>query len=157
MTGAVQRLLLALLLVLTAGCGYRFVDPFPASDYALDPVRNATAEPGLASYLEEEMLATGVFRGGAPRSLSLVVVEFGEEVDSVDSGGRPVRQKLTMTVAWKVDGPESARADFGREEVSRTYPYSAEPVTLQWNRDAAVRLLVEAAARKILLTIGSPS
>lgn len=142
------------LVLFPVGCSYRFVDPFPASDYALVSVRNATGEAGLASLLEEEMRRRGAFKERSANRLSVTVTVFTETVESVRSDGSPVRQKLTMDVAWKVEGTQPAQATFGKEVVVRSYPYSAVLPTLDWNRSAAVRLLTEMAARSILERLG---
>ncbi len=42
----------------------------------------------------------------------------------------------------------------GTEVVDRSYPYSADLSTLDWNRSAAIRLLSEMAARSILDNFG---
>jgi hypothetical protein len=55
-----------------------------------------------------------------------------------------------MGVAWRVEGPSTREAVSGKETVVRSYPYSADPSTLDWNRSAAVRLIAELAARRIL-------
>ena len=143
-----------LLFLLPAGCGYRFVDPFPASDYALASVKNATGEADIASLLEDEMRKTGGFKERSANRLSVTITGFSETVESVDSAGVPVRQKLTMDVAWKVEESRSAQGTFGKEVVVRSYPYSNDFTTLDWNRRAAVRLLTEMAARSVLERLG---
>ena len=127
-----------------------FVDPFPASDYALVRVANSSPETGLASLLEEELRRNGGFQERSLNLLSVTVTSFSETVESVSSTGSPLRQKLTMEVAWKVEAPSSSGAVFGKETAVRSYPYSDDPSTLDWNRSAAVRLLTEMAARRIL-------
>jgi len=146
--------LLVLPVLFSVGCGYRFVDPLPASGYALASVRNATAEPGLAPGLEEALRSSGAFKGTSARELSVVITRFHEGVASVSSSGTALRQELTMEVAWKVKGPEDGQNPGGEETVVRTYPYSADAVTLQWNRSAAVRLLVRSAAASVLERLG---
>lgn len=136
------------------GCGYRLVDPFPASDYALISVRNVTSEPGLAPLLEEEMRGSAGFKESSAKRLSVAITGFRDTVDSVGSTGSPLRQELTMEVSWKVEGPTSSQAIFGKEVVVRTYPYSTDLTTLDWNRDAAVRLLIKMAASEILDSLG---
>ena len=147
-------ILIFFLILLPAGCSYRFVDPFPASDYALVSVRNSTGESGLGVILEEEMRRSGGFKERSANRLSVTVTGFNETVESVSSDGSPVRQKLAINVAWKVEGPKSAQAVFGKETASRTYPYSTNLPTLDWNRSAAVRLLTELAASRILEGLG---
>ena len=147
-------ILLILTIFIQTGCSYRFVDPFPASDYALVRVGNSTPEAGLASLLEEELRRNGGFQEHSANLLSVTVTSFNETVESVSSSGSPLRQKLTMEVAWKVEAPSSSEAVFGKETTVRSYPYSADPSTLDWNRSAAVRLLTEMAARRILETLG---
>jgi hypothetical protein len=115
MTYRYLSLVLILLVLLPAGCSYRFVDPFPASEYALASVRNATGEAGLATLLEEEMLKHGGFKERSANRLSVTVTGFTETVESVSSDGIPVRQKLTMDVAWKVEGTQSAQTTFGKD------------------------------------------
>ena len=142
------------LILFSTGCSYRFVDPFPASDYALVSVRNATEEAGLASMLEEEMRRSGGFKERSANRLSVTITDFTESVESVSSDGIPVRQKLTMDIAWKVEGTLTAQATFGKEVVVREYAYSTDLTTLDWNRSAAVRLLTELAARSVFERLG---
>jgi hypothetical protein len=137
-----------------SGCSYRFVQPFPASDYALVKVGNSSPEAGLAPLLEEELRRNGGFHKRSANLLSVTVTDFSETVESVSSSGSPVRQKLSMEVAWKVERTSSSKAVSGKETVVRSYPYSADPSTLDWNRSAAVRLLTEMAARRILENFG---
>jgi hypothetical protein len=151
MTSRYLGILAILLILFQTGCSYRFVDPFPASNYALVSVRNATSEPGLASLLEEEMRRNGDFRELSANRLSITVSAFLETVESVSSDGTPVRQKLTMYVAWKAEGTQSVS---GKEVAVRSYPYSTDPPTLDWNRSAAIRLLTEMAARSVLENFG---
>jgi hypothetical protein len=143
-------ILLMITIFIQTGCSYRFVDPFPASDYALARVGNSSPEPGLAPLLEEELRRNGGFKEHSAYRLSVTVTDFTETVESVSSSGSPVRQKLTMDIAWKVEGASSSETVFGKETAVRSYPYSADPSTLDWNRSAAVRLLAEMAARRIL-------
>jgi len=144
--------IVAILLVLfPAGCSYRFVDPFPASDYALASVRNSTPEAGLASMLEEQLRRNGAFRERSVNKLRVTVSGFSEIVESVSSDGIPVRQKLTMDVVWKAKGAQSVS---GKEVVVRSYPYSNVLSTLDWNRRAALHILTEMAARKVLENLG---
>ncbi|MCJ7499383.1 hypothetical protein MUP29_03940 [bacterium] len=142
------------LVLFPAGCSYRFVDPFPVYEYALVSVRNSTAETGLAVLLEEEMRKIGGFNDRSANRLSVTVTGFTETVESVSSDGFPVRQKLTINVAWKVEGKQPAQAVFGSDTTSRTYPYSTNLPTLDWYRSAAVRLLTETAASRILAGLG---
>jgi hypothetical protein len=60
-----------------------------------------------------------------------------------------------MEVAWKIEGARLAQAVLGNKVIDRTYPYSADLTTLDWNRNAALRLLAETAAREILEDIGA--
>jgi len=142
------------LVLFPAGCSYRFVDPLTASDYALVSVKNATGEPGLAYLLEEEMLRTGGFKERSTYKLSVTITGFTETVESISSDGTPVRQKLTLDVAWRVEGMQSAQGTYGKESVVRSYPHTTNLSTLDWNRSAAVRLLTEGAARSILEHLG---
>lgn len=150
--------IVALILLLSpVGCGYRFVDPLPAHDYALVSVQNATGEAGLAFLLEEELRRRGGFRKGSTNRLSIAVTGFTETVESVSSGGTPVRQKLTMEVTWKVETEKGAQPRHGREVAVRSYPYSVDLATLDFTRNAALRLLTEMAARSVLENIeGQP-
>ena len=141
---------MVLLCVSAAGCSYRFVDPFPASDYSLVLVRNSTAEAGLAAILEEELRRFGGFKKSSSNHLSVTITSFTERVESIGSSGTPVRQALVMEIAWKVEGKQAAQATFGSLTVDRSYPYSSDLSTLDWNRNAAIRLLSEMAARKVL-------
>ncbi len=154
MIGFFRPLALFLAAVLLSGCGYRFVDPFPASDYALVSVRNATPEPGLAPLLEQELLQRGGFRDRSENRLSVSITAFSERVESVGSDGRPLRQKVTLDVAWRIEGPQTAQGTFGKEKVERSYPWTDIPETLEWNRNAAIRLLAEGAARVIVQRLG---
>jgi len=151
MTNRYVFIVAILLILFPAGCSYRFVDPFPASDYALASVRNSTPEAGLANMLEEQLRRNGAFRERSANKLSVTVSGFSEIVESVSSDGIPVRQKLTMDVAWKAEG---ARSVSGKEVVVRSYPYSNVLSTLDWNRSAALHILTEMAARKVLENLG---
>jgi len=144
----------AFFIFIPAGCGYRFVDPLPASEYALVSVMNATAEAGLASQFEEAMRRSGGFKEGSANELSVTITRFNEGVESVGSSGSPVRQELTMEVAWKAEGPRPGRVTSGKETVVQSYPYSTDPATLDWNRSAAVRLLIQTATGKVLESLG---
>jgi len=154
MTNRYPGIFLVLLVLLQAGCAYRFVDLSRPSGYDLVSVRNTTAEAGLARMLEEEMRRNGGFRESSAERLSVTVSGFNESVESVSSSGSPVRQKLTMEVAWKVEGSKSAKVTFGKKVVTRSYPYSKDTSTLDWNRSAAVRLLTGLAARSVLEGLG---
>ena len=147
-------IILNTLLLSAAGCGYRFVDPFPASDYTLVSVGNSTEEAGLANLLEEELRKRGGFKARSANRLSVTVTGFNETVESVGSDGIPVRQKLTMEVAWKVEGTQAAQATFGHEVVLRSYPYTTDLPSLDFNRISALRLLTETAARTVLERLG---
>lgn len=147
-------LIALIFLLLPAGCGYRFVDPLPASDHALVSVRNATSETGLAFLLEEELRKNGRFGERSANRLSVAVTDFTERVESVSSDGTPVRQVLAMEVAWKVEVDPGTPQRSGRESASRSYPYSSDLPTLDFNRNAALRLLVEKAARSVLESLG---
>jgi hypothetical protein len=98
-----------------SACTYRFADPFPARSYDLMPVTNSTAEPGLGPILEQELRLTGGFTPGAGSLLYVTVTRFTEQVETVSSAGTPVRQRLTMEVAWKVEGGHRSEAVFGKE------------------------------------------
>jgi hypothetical protein len=154
MTNRYLGILTVFLILFPTGCGYRFVNPFPASDYALVSVRNSTGESGLGVILEEELRTYGGFRKSSANRLSVTVTSFTETVESVSSAGLPVRQELTISVDWKVEGTQSAQAVLGEETTSRSYPYSTDLPTLDWNRNAAVRLLTETAARSVLHSLG---
>lgn len=154
MTCRCFRILLLAAISIQTGCSYRFVQPFPASDYALVRVGNSSAEAGLAPLLEEELRRNGGFQEHSASLLSVTVTDFTETVETVSSSGSPVRQKLSMEVAWKVEGTSSSEVVSGKETAVRTYPYSADPSTLDWNRNAAVRLLTEMAARRVLENLG---
>jgi hypothetical protein len=154
MTNRYLSIFTIFLFLFPTGSSYRFVDPFPASDYALVSVRNATVETGLATILEEEIRRKGGFKERSSNRVSVTVTDFTETVESVSSGGVPVRQKLAMTISWKVEGTQSAQAAFGKKIVVQSYPYSTDLSTLDWNRNAAVRLLSETAARSLLEQLG---
>ncbi len=150
-TGAVLGIL-----VLTA-CTYRFVDPFPARSYDLVSVANSTAEPGLGGVLQEEMRLKGGFTPGAQSRLYLTVTRFTQQVETVSSSGTPVRQKLSMEVAWKVEGGHRSEAVFGKETAREVYPYSPDPSSLDWNRKAAVKLLAGRVADLVIRRLeGAP-
>ncbi len=150
-TGAVLGILM-----LTA-CSYRFVDPFPARSYDLISVTNSTAEPDLDGVLEEEIRLKGGFTHGAQSRLYLTVTRFTQQVETVSSSGTPVRQKLSMEVAWKVEGAHRSQAVFGKETAREVYPYSLDPSSLDWNRKAAVKLLASAVADLVIRRLeGTP-
>ena len=139
-----------LLLVLLAGCGYRFVDGYPAGHFSLHTLRNATSEPELARIVEESLLTTaGIRRNGEGPLLRVILTEFSEAVESVSSGGEPVRQELSLAFQWRTNGPSGGEGAAGEGRVKRSYPWFSDPVTLDWNRNAALKLLGEAAALAI--------
>lgn len=142
------------LALLLAACGYRFVDPSPGGDYALTEVRNITSEPGLDRILTEGLHDLGTFNPRAKNRLTVIVTRFTEIVGSVSSSGKTIRERLKLEVEWKVQGADDSEAIFGKAAVTRTYPYSEDPVTLDWNRSAAIRLLANAAAEKVLDGLG---
>ena len=104
--------------------------------------------------LEEMLRKNGGFKESSGNRLSVTVTGFTETVESIGSSGTPVRQKLTMEIAWKIQRTRSAQTTSGSEVVSRSYPYSADLSTLDWNRNAAVSLLAEMGAMKILQSLG---
>lgn len=148
------KLFTILLLLLPAGCGYRFVDPFQASGYTLVSVKNVTAEAGLATLLEEEMRRMGGFREQSEKRVQVVVTRFSEAVESVSSEGLPVRQKLTMEVKWRIEAGPSSTSDSHTVLVNRSYPHVTDTASLDWNRSAAIRLLTQSAAQRILEGLG---
>ena len=137
-------------LILIAGCGFRFVDPFPGKDYTLSDVRNVTAEPELDRILTEGFHEVGSFDPDSPNQLSVIVIRFEESVAAVDSDGLTVRQRLRMEVSWRVQRAHDSQAIFGKETVTKTYPYSNDPVSLDWNRSAAIRFLANSAAQRVM-------
>ena len=148
--------LVSVLLALTA-CTYRFADPFPASNYDLVSVTNSTAEPGLGPVLEEELRLAGGFTPGSNARLYVTATRFTQQVETVSSTGTPVRQKLILEVAWKVEGSHRSEAVFGNETVRELYPYSDDPASLEWNRNAAVKLLARTAAELVIRRLeGTP-
>ena len=139
-----------LFFLLTVSCGYRFVDPFPGKGYALEEVRNVTSEPGLDRILAQGFRDFGSFDPHSKYRLTVVVTRFEETVAAISSGGVPIRQSLRMEVSWKVQGDRESEATFGKEAATKTYPYSDDPATLDWNRAAALRLLANTAAQQVL-------
>jgi len=135
---------------LVSSCGYRFVQPFPHSNCALEEVKNATPEPGIDRVLEKALREGGTFSPASSGRLFVVVTRFVEAVATVDSDGIPIRQKLSMEVSWRIQGEDPSRAVSGKETASGTYPFSREAVQLDWNRAGAIRLLAEEAAGRIL-------
>jgi hypothetical protein len=156
MMNILVRALIVCLVLVTTSCGYRFVDPSPGGDYALINVRNATPESGLERILAERLRDLGSFNPKAKNRLTVIVTRFEEAVGTVSSGGTPVRERLKMDVQWKVQGPDDSRATYGKEAVTNTYPYSDDPVTLDWNRSAAIRFLVNSAVERILDRLEGP-
>jgi hypothetical protein len=138
------------LALLAVSCGYRLVDPTPGDGYALIQVRNVTPEPGLDRTLTRELDDLGSFDPKARNRLSVVITRFEEAVGSVSAGGVTVRERLKLEVEWKVQGSDNSSSASGKETVTGTYPYSDDPVALDWNRSAAIRLLSNDAAQRIL-------
>jgi len=144
-------------LLVTTACTYRFADPFPASKYDLVSVTNSTSEPGLSMVLEDELRLAGGFTPGSDARLYVTATRFTQQVDTVGSDGTPVRQKLTLDVAWKVEGSHRSEAVFGNETVRELYPYTGDPASLEWNRSAAVKLLARAVAELVIRRLeGTP-
>ncbi|MDT8396553.1 MAG: hypothetical protein RRA32_08955 [bacterium] len=141
-----------------SACAYRFADPFPARNYDLVSVTNSTAEPGLSRVLEEELRLTGGFTPGSGSRLYVTATRFTEQVETVSSAGTPVRQRLALEIAWKVEGEgHRSEAVFGNEGVREIYPYSADPASLDWNRKATVKLLAKKAADRVIRRLeGAP-
>ena len=133
--------------------GFSYMNDGPL-DMRMDRRQELTAAKVLNESSEEELRRIGGFKERSTNRLSIIITGFTESVDSVGSSGVPVRQKLIMEVSWKVEGKGTSHATFGREVVTRTYPYSADVVTLDWNREAALRLLSEMAARGVLMRLG---
>ena len=144
------------MMALTA-CTYRFADPFPARDYDLLSVSNSTAEPGLGNILEEELRLVGGFTSGSDSRLYVTATRFSQQVETVSSAGTPVRQKLTLDLSWKVEGTHRSEAVFGSETVTELYPYSPDAASLDWARNAAIRLLARNAAGLLIRKLeGTP-
>ena len=68
--------------------------------------------------------------------------------------GFTAEERATMEVAWKAEGPRPGLVTSGKETVVQSYPYSTDPATLDWNRSAAVRLLIQTATGKVLESLG---
>jgi hypothetical protein len=134
----------------TVSCGYRFVDPSPGGDYVLASVGNRTQEPGLDRMLKEKLNDLGSFNSNGDKSLSIVITRFEEAVSTINSEGKTVRERLKMDLEWKIQGTKSSRAASGKGTVTKTYPYTEDSAALDWNRSAAVGLLVDSAAELIL-------
>ncbi|UCF29850.1 MAG: hypothetical protein JSV26_07060 [bacterium] len=142
------RFLSLILAVLLTGCGYRFTAGYSAERFSLAKLQNATAEPRLADMFEEALLkAAGIRRRDGSPSLQVVLAEFSEVVQSVTSQGEPVRQEIYLTFEWRAESPSGGEDLSGRARVDRSYLWSPDPVTLDWNRRAALRLICEEAAR----------
>ena len=135
-------------------CGYRFVDPSPGGNYALAEVRNVTSEPDLDTIMTQALHDLGSFNPKGDNTLTVIVTDFQEGVAAVSSSGMIVRERLKIEVQWKIIGSDGSRGTFSRESFSKTYPYSNDPVTLNWNRSAAIRLLINSAADYILGGLG---
>lgn len=138
------------LALVVVSCGYRFVDPSSGPNYALAEVRNITAEPGLDRILSDGLNDLESFHPEALNRLTIIVTHFDETVAAVDSEGLTIRERLKLEIDWKVQGADGSQATFGKEIVTKTYPYSEDPATLNWNRSAAIRLLTNSAAERIL-------
>lgn len=142
-----------LCLTIPGGCGYRFVQPVQAGGLNLTEVANSTAEPGLAAVLEDSFRSLGIRQGNGGRNLQVAITDFSDKVSTITSAGTPIRQRVSMTVFWKLGNGDPSRGTFGEESASLSYPYSPDPATLDWNRRAAVKLLCGKIADQVKFTL----
>jgi hypothetical protein len=139
---------------LWSGCGYRFVEPVQARDVSLAGIKNTTAQPRLDNLLEEALRTAGITRNSRGQKLNLAITGFTDKVSSISSAGTPIRQKVGMTVFWRLGDKDNAESVFGEESASLSYPYSPDLTTLDWNRQAAVRQLCGKIADQLRDQVG---
>lgn len=142
-------LVLIWLMLLAGGCGYRFVDPVHTGDLRLAGVKNSSSEPTLEHLLEEALRTAGIRQSNSGAGIHLVITEFTDRVSSISSSGSPIRQRVSMTVFWRIGEKRGDDNLFGQESASLSYPYSTDPVTLDWNRGAAIRRLCQKLADQL--------
>ncbi len=135
---------------LVAGCGYRFVGAYSGEGFSLDNVKNITQQPRLAAVFEDALAEeAGLFRKDARKKIAVVVDSFSDETESVSASGTPLRQKLTMSIQWRILGESGDISSDGKVQKSRTYPHFTDPVSLDWQRNAAIRMLARDIMRDL--------
>ncbi len=137
-------------LLLAAGCGYRFVSANYGSGFSLLRVKNTTAQPGLGPVMEDALgQEAGLYRGVEGLKLGVAVDVFREKASVVSASGEPQRQELEMGIKWWLLDDTGRISKKGTETGTRTYPFSADSVSLDWQRNAAIELLAKDIARNL--------
>ncbi|MFV1956613.1 MAG: hypothetical protein ACC669_02335 [bacterium] len=140
---------------LVAGCGYRFVGAYSGEGFSLDYVKNITHQPRLVAVFEDALAEeAGLFRKDARKKLAVVVDSFSDETESVSASGTPLRQKLTMSIQWRILGESGDVSSNGKIKRSRTYPHFTDLVSLDWQRNAAIRMLARDIMRDLSDRLG---
>ncbi len=148
-------LLIIIGIFLVAGCGYRFVGAYSGEGFSLDYVKNTTQQPRLAAVFEDALAEeAGLFRKEGQKKLAVVVDSFSDEADSVSAVGTPLRQKLTMSIQWQVLGESGDISLNGKVNMSRTYPHFTNLASLDWQRNAAIKLLARDMVRELSDQLG---
>ncbi len=140
---------------LVTGCGYRFVGAYSGEGFSLDYVKNTTHQPRLAAVFEDALAEeAGLFRKEGQKKLAVVVDSFSDETESVSAAGTPLRQKLTMSIQWRVLGELGDISLNGKINRSRTYPHFTDPVSLDWQRNAAIKMVARDIVRELSDQLG---
>lgn len=149
-SGARAYILLFAALIFAGGCGYRFVGAWQEGVFSLQQVKNTTAQPGLGPVMEDALgKEAGLFRGVGGKNVVVAVDVFSEKTTVVSAAGEPQRQELEMGIKWRILDKAGQVSGQGSEKRSRTYPFSADRVTLDWQRNAAIELLARDIARDL--------
>lgn len=140
---------------LITGCGYRFVKSYSGDGYSLEYVENTTPEPRLSGIIEDALAReAGLFRKGGGKNLAVVVDSFSEETELVSASGTPLRQRLTMGIQWRLLGESGDGSFNGKVKRSRTYPHFTDQVSLDWQRNAAIKMLARDVVRELSEHLG---
>ncbi len=147
--------LIITVIFLVAGCGYRFVGTYRGEGFSLDYVKYTTHQPRLDAVFEDALAEeAGLVRKEGRKKLAVVVDSFSEEAESVSAAGTPLRQKLTMNIQWRVLGELGDKSLNGKVSRSRTYPHFTDPVSLDWQRNAAIKMLARDIVRELFDQLG---
>ncbi len=140
---------------LVAGCGYRFVGAYRGEGFSLDYVKNTTQQPRLVVVFEDALAEeAGLIRKEGRKKLAVVVDSFSDEAESVSAVGAPLRQKLTINIQWRVLSELGDISQNGKVSRSRTYPHYTDPVSLDWQRNAAIKKLARDIVRELFDQLG---
>lgn len=168
MTGGLFRGILLLLVLLSAGCGYRFSDGGYALPEGVDSLHvelfaNQTVEPLLENFITEQVTSQFLLKSGrtltptaerADTILSGTVLSYQSKPVSYDRNDEiteyqskmtlsvQLRDRLTGKVLWK-----------GNLKWDEEYPASNDKTIQEDNEEAAIRLISQRLADEIFTKI----